>query len=192
MRKTTHKTRLQWYNTLPEPIRTMAIENTDKSELQNRYEHLYLSISTGFLWGETKQGAPFWKLVSSGEFDKALSLLKLQKPFLYDKYTKPAKPEFKHDKENSVANLRTYFQQQKRLQGNSDVIFNFMLQGVKMDGVKCIKLGMSEYRKRFAEIRDYLQKIGITVQTESAKNGLKSHYLAPDDITKIKKALKLK
>jgi len=112
------------------------------------------------------------------------------------------KPDFKHDKENSPANLRIYFEQKNRLAGNSDVIFMAMLNGRKINGVICAKgllfdgngkkVFIIEARKRFAEIRDYLRPIGIEVQTESAKNGLKSHYLLPADINKIKKALKIK
>lgn len=205
MSKTTHKTRLQWYNTLPEPIRTMAIENTRKEKLKVKDANAKESISSAFSWYGTPQGIIFWYLVSNGKYKKAIAILKKRNPELYAKYIKPdnpTKPEFKHSKENSVANLRIYFQQQKRLAGNADLIFSAMLKGIKVNGVMCAdgaiytKGGTPKFilesRKRFAEIRDYLRPIGIEVQTESARNGLKSHYLSPADINKIKKALKLK
>lgn len=55
------KTILEWYQELPEPYRTQAIENCDKNaEVKSMWE----AISGGFFWESTEQGWKYWKELS--------------------------------------------------------------------------------------------------------------------------------
>ena len=61
------KTILEWYKTLPEPIRTMAIENYDENYAPKNYEKSEKkdshAIGLGFDWGKSSQRHDFWQFV---------------------------------------------------------------------------------------------------------------------------------
>jgi len=54
------KTILDWYQELPEPYRTQAIENCDEDSLNIFENNIKSAISGGFLWFDTEQGADYW------------------------------------------------------------------------------------------------------------------------------------
>jgi hypothetical protein len=69
------KSAKEWFNQLPEPYRTQAIENWEKSEMDDKndlFERIEESIDT-FVWRLTPQGADYWANIWSrsmkGEFD---------------------------------------------------------------------------------------------------------------------------
>lgn len=49
---------LDWYDQLPEPIRSQAIENYDG--MYKGAEYLARAISLGFVWSKTDQGRQYW------------------------------------------------------------------------------------------------------------------------------------
>lgn len=58
------KTRLQWFNTLPEPYKTQAINNTiqqNEDLLEEKDNILTFALSGGFAWRETPEGLDYWK-----------------------------------------------------------------------------------------------------------------------------------
>lgn len=72
------KNALQWFEQLPEPIRTQAKENWEKSEMDDKndlFERIEESIDT-FVWRRTPQGDDYWANIYnraiSGEFDQPL------------------------------------------------------------------------------------------------------------------------
>ena len=65
------KTILEWYEQLPEPIRSQAIENYDGTKrLVGCYSE---AIGSGIYWGDTPQGYAYWddicERAEKGEFD---------------------------------------------------------------------------------------------------------------------------
>lgn len=78
---------LEWYEQLPEPIRSQAIENYDPewAEFYNGTAPSQAdAISSGFIWEETKekgQGWHYWfnlqQRAEAGEFDDPIEKLKL-------------------------------------------------------------------------------------------------------------------
>lgn len=69
---------LTWYDQLPEPIRSQAIENydADYANYHNKSEETdsdHEAIASGFYWGLTKQGYRYWNDIhdraAKGEFD---------------------------------------------------------------------------------------------------------------------------
>ena len=61
------KTILEWYQELPEPYRTQAIENCEHDLLDMIYDDIQSAIGGGFLWGQTEvkgQGWDYWKELS--------------------------------------------------------------------------------------------------------------------------------
>lgn len=69
---------LEWYEDLPEPYRSQAIENYNP-EYVNKSHFIFnnpiaQSLFYGFVWADTKQGYQYWNSVTdkaiSGEFDK--------------------------------------------------------------------------------------------------------------------------
>ena len=74
---------LEWYQELPEPIRSQAIENYDHdfaSRVNGMASSYRQAISSGFSW-KTKQGVYYWldihERAESGEFDTPLTKLHL-------------------------------------------------------------------------------------------------------------------
>jgi len=72
----TEKTAKEWFEQLPEPIRTQAIENTKHAQPytgDNIFESLYSALFGGFNWDLTKQGEEYWNRIADrayrGEFD---------------------------------------------------------------------------------------------------------------------------
>lgn len=63
---------LTWYEDLPEPIRSQAIENYDGTDIHQR--SIAGAIFMGMAWLTTPQGAEYWADIynraNSGEFDK--------------------------------------------------------------------------------------------------------------------------
>lgn len=69
---------LEWYEQLPEPIRSQAIENYDS---YFKYaKSLYESIVFGFKCSKTEQGRDYWidirNRAKKGEFDDPIEKLK--------------------------------------------------------------------------------------------------------------------
>ena len=73
---------LEWYQDLPEPIRSQAIENYDP-EFAKRVNGITPSqsgaISSGFIWAETVHGNDYWldicNRAAMGEFDDPIEKL---------------------------------------------------------------------------------------------------------------------
>jgi hypothetical protein len=68
------KTAREWFQHLPEPYRTQAMENSDG--LKREYKSLSLALECNFKWRKTPdgQGADYWgyvwEIASNGGFDK--------------------------------------------------------------------------------------------------------------------------
>jgi hypothetical protein len=64
------KTTKEWFNELPEPYRTQAIENCKANDYESS---LSQAIFGGFLWVSTREGFEYWRDVKlraeKGEFD---------------------------------------------------------------------------------------------------------------------------
>lgn len=73
----TKKTAIEWFQHLPEPYRSQAVENF-KADTDYTDEDLFKSLSdsliNGFFWVETPQGFRYWSEIKAraidGEFDK--------------------------------------------------------------------------------------------------------------------------
>lgn len=65
------KTILEWYEHLPEPIRSQAIENYDGTE--SMPDSIDSAINEGFFWDLTREGCNYWENIYNralnGEFD---------------------------------------------------------------------------------------------------------------------------
>lgn len=72
------KTALEWFRTLPEPMRTEAVRNTRTYKLVNVYTKAHLAIMGSFNWDSTPEGDEYW--------DSIYEELKRQKS--YTKYLK--------------------------------------------------------------------------------------------------------
>ena len=58
LKQTQMKTIKELYETLPEPYRTQAINNSyNKDEM---FSSLYDALLSGFLWSETPEGFDYW------------------------------------------------------------------------------------------------------------------------------------
>ena len=54
------KTAKEWFETLKEPYRTQAIDNTSDEYLGKEYEHLSDALLSSFSWIETPQKFYYW------------------------------------------------------------------------------------------------------------------------------------
>lgn len=77
------KTALLWFEELPEPYRSQAIENARRqgerdsyNYLMRKHESLHQCIGSCFVWDYTEQGHKYWENVRNGIFtsDKPKSL----------------------------------------------------------------------------------------------------------------------
>jgi hypothetical protein len=66
-----NKTALEWFNQLPEPYRTQAIENSTRPD--SVYQSLAGALMRNFTWESTPQGGIHWLQITNraelGEFD---------------------------------------------------------------------------------------------------------------------------
>jgi len=69
------KTAKEWFQKLPEPYRTQALENSDV--LKIKYQSLPDAIMGNFTWDDTPQGDEYWDKIhdraKSGEFNHNLN-----------------------------------------------------------------------------------------------------------------------
>lgn len=67
------KTIKEWFETLPEPIRSQAIINTRVCDLINRENSLSEAIWNSFIWEKTFEGLDYWKDIAdraeAGDFN---------------------------------------------------------------------------------------------------------------------------
>lgn len=54
------KTIEQWFQELPEPYRTKALENCKSPNDNEVVETLSIAIAVGFLWQDTPEGEEYW------------------------------------------------------------------------------------------------------------------------------------
>lgn len=63
------KTYREYYNEFPEPYRTEALKNTVAQRGERNLDRLaynaYISLTTGFIWGETPEGRNYWLAFSA-------------------------------------------------------------------------------------------------------------------------------
>lgn len=71
----TMKTRLEWYQDLPEDIRERAVRNTKDIDLSKKVSDFKIAILCGFVFEHTPEGHEFWMHVEDGQYDKARELL---------------------------------------------------------------------------------------------------------------------
>ena len=57
----TTKTIREWFETLPEPYRTQAIENSLTGNLNAPAENMFIALSCGFKYRRSPQGFDYWK-----------------------------------------------------------------------------------------------------------------------------------
>jgi hypothetical protein len=62
------KTILEYFNELPEPYRSQAIENTDGKDKNIQVMDLAQALLCGFDWQDSKQGAYYWDSLYSKIF----------------------------------------------------------------------------------------------------------------------------
>jgi hypothetical protein len=69
------KTAKEWFQKLPEPYRTQALENSDG--LKIKYQSLPDALMGNFTWDDTPQGDEYWDKIhdraKSGEIDRNLN-----------------------------------------------------------------------------------------------------------------------
>jgi hypothetical protein len=58
------KSLTSWYNELPEPIKSEAIENCKRNPDTIVADSLYSAILVGFMWTTSKQGYQYWNNIS--------------------------------------------------------------------------------------------------------------------------------
>lgn len=59
-----------WFETFPEPIKTMALKNMNVPKPGGKYPTNANSLFAGFKWEETQEGAEFWSTIVSGLINK--------------------------------------------------------------------------------------------------------------------------
>ena len=72
MKTTEEKTVKQWLNTLKEPYKTKAINQTSKEVLKEKVNSLIVALYKMFLWKDSQEGDEYWR-------DLALSLENIEK-----------------------------------------------------------------------------------------------------------------
>jgi hypothetical protein len=55
------KTREEWFDTLEEPTRVMAIQNTKAKKLKEKCMSLSCALEAAFVWVETTEGHKYWE-----------------------------------------------------------------------------------------------------------------------------------
>ena len=71
------KTILEWYEELPEPIRSQAIANYDPSyrNMSEEVKSLSEAFIDGFSWGRSNEGFTYWNDIDdkaeNGDYDKS-------------------------------------------------------------------------------------------------------------------------
>jgi len=55
------KKAIEWFNQLPEPERTNAINNIKPDLLEYEFPNFIKAISGAFTWRSTKQGFDYWR-----------------------------------------------------------------------------------------------------------------------------------
>ena len=118
------KTAIEWYQDLPEPYRTEAIENFKDDDLRfcncdlkTEFSNLKAALIIGFEWTESPQGLDYWdKVYNTMLLDKAPS-----------EWTK-----FDADDEGTFPKDGRYICVCKTIKGVSQIILDFMDDGCKM------------------------------------------------------------
>ena len=64
------KTIEQWFQELPEPYKTQALDNSLKGNLMARVESLQMAMSCGFSFSGSKEGKEYWRLFMFDTFYK--------------------------------------------------------------------------------------------------------------------------
>ena len=70
--KQKEKTVKQWLNTLKEPYKSKAIQQTDEDRLKEKVSSLIVALYKMFVWGDSQQGDEYWR-------DLVLSLENIEK-----------------------------------------------------------------------------------------------------------------
>lgn len=55
------KTALEWFNELPEPYRTQAIENTKEAMIDLKDKKISGALRGAFIWELSPQGHDYWQ-----------------------------------------------------------------------------------------------------------------------------------
>jgi len=63
MSRSVVKTRQEWFEDLPEPTRTMAINNTKPKKLLERVISFLTALDSGFIWTHTTEGHEYWEKI---------------------------------------------------------------------------------------------------------------------------------
>lgn len=58
------KTVQEWFDTLKEPYKTQAINNTDKDTLKDTAENLSNALEKSFFWLASSEGHDYWSEVN--------------------------------------------------------------------------------------------------------------------------------
>lgn len=61
MSRSVLKTRQEWFEDLPEPTRTMAINNTNPKKLRENVINILIALDSGFIWKHSTEGHDFWE-----------------------------------------------------------------------------------------------------------------------------------
>lgn len=71
------KTAKEWFEQLPEPIRTQAINNLDADSSKKEFEQFHVAVGHAFNWELTEQGTDYWNNIFNraymGEFTPNLN-----------------------------------------------------------------------------------------------------------------------
>ena len=62
--RTKRKTVKEWFETLPQPIRSKALNNLDPESADERTKTLYDALVVGFTWSRTPEGNTHWSKIA--------------------------------------------------------------------------------------------------------------------------------
>ena len=61
MKTTEEKTIKQWLNTLNEPYKTKAIQQTNEDRLKEKADSLIIALYKMFVWEDSVEGDEYWR-----------------------------------------------------------------------------------------------------------------------------------
>ena len=61
MKTTEEKTIKQWLNTLNEPYKTKALQQTNKDRLKEKVDSLIIALYKMFVWEDSVEGDEYWR-----------------------------------------------------------------------------------------------------------------------------------
>ena len=114
-----------------------------------------------------------------------------------DLFDTPIYGAFSHVHENGAANKAIYKANKPRLTRNSRILYNLLIDGHKLTGIDCVMgvkyynevVRMTEYRRRFGEVKETLQYYGFDLTVRTLEKGCHEWSIDPEKVPAIRKAV---